>query len=271
MIAVAPWQGGHAPPPGADLEALALVYYPWVEACTNNHFDRCYFPGYRTDDEWGGGAWVEADGQSAVLVFGRKGLGENCYGTPGVTCPSSLCSIDQGYHSDPYEPRVLFYDPEEVLEVAAGDRQPWEVLPYDSYRPMDEVFEPDCGRLGAAAWDRQRRLLYVTEKLAGSSGETVVHVWSVGTDRAAGGARLRGRVRDAATGLPIADATVKARCRGGGTRRATTDHGGRYAFGGLSACVYRVKARARGYRSETVTQEVSDSGSVRLDFDLEPR
>jgi len=37
----------------------------------------------------------------------------------------------------------------------------------------------ECATLGAAAYDRERGLLYVAEQEAGSSGETVVHVWQV--------------------------------------------------------------------------------------------
>jgi hypothetical protein len=37
----------------------------------------------------------------------------------------------------------------------------------------------ECAILGAAALDRERGLLYVTEQEAGPWGETVVHVWQV--------------------------------------------------------------------------------------------
>ncbi len=43
----------------------------------------------------------------------------------------------KGYHAYPYEPQILFYDPEEVKEVVAGTRQPWEVIPCAVYSPVD--------------------------------------------------------------------------------------------------------------------------------------
>ena len=74
---------------------------------------------------------------------------------------------------------MLFYDPAEIAQAAAGTRDPWDVLPYEIFRPTLEVFNPGCPRLDAVAFDRQRQLIYVTESQAGPWGETAVHVWRV--------------------------------------------------------------------------------------------
>jgi hypothetical protein len=182
LVATAPWLDGSPPATGHDLGATALVYYPEVLACANNQFEQCYYPGYRVDDAWGGGAWVEVGGKRAVLVFGRKGLGDNCYGTPGVNCPTSACSISQGWHSPPYEPQILFYDPADIVQVVDGTMEPWEVLPYEIHRPTDVVFSSGCPRLRSVAYDSARQLVYVTESRAGPYGETAVHVWAMGPD-----------------------------------------------------------------------------------------
>jgi hypothetical protein len=182
LYAVAPWEDGDPPASGQNLDALALLYYPEVIECANNDFSQCYYPGYRVSDDWGGGVWVEAGGKSAVLIFGLKGLGDNCYGIPGEDCPESLCSDSKGWHSDPYEPQILFYDPMQLADVVAGNKQPWEVLPYAVYRPVNEVFNTDCARLNAVAYDPERHLIYVTESTAGPWGATVVHVWGVQGD-----------------------------------------------------------------------------------------
>lgn len=176
LYATAPWLDGTPPAPGQDLDALALVYYPWVEACSNNQFDQCIYPGYRVDDTWGGAVWIGEAGLRGILFFGLKGLGDNCYGDPGVECPAPACDPYRGWHSDPYEPQILFYDPDEVL---GGASQPWDSLPYHVYRPLTEVFDPDCGVLSSASYDRADRLIYVAERTAGPDGETVVHVWEV--------------------------------------------------------------------------------------------
>lgn len=187
LYALAPWQDGSPPAAGQDLDALALLYYPEVYQCVwlaegeiNEHPAPgiCHFPGYRAADDWGGGAWVESGDGAAILIFGRVGLGDNCYG-PEERCSRDPCSPSSGYHAYPYEPQILFYDPAELADVVAGTREPWEVLPYAVYRPMDEVLDQECASLGAAAHDRERGLLYVAEQEAGPWGETVVHVWQV--------------------------------------------------------------------------------------------
>ena len=87
--------------------------------------------------------------------------------------------MDRGYHSDPYEPRVLFYDPGEVLEIVAGTREPWNIQPYTYFSPVNDVFDPECGFLSAVAFDRAHGLIYVAEQAAGEWGDTAIHVWRV--------------------------------------------------------------------------------------------
>ncbi len=186
LYALAPWQDGHPPASGQTLDALALLYYPEIYECVweaegdiNEHPDPgvCHFPVYRAMDNWGGGAWVQTATRTGVLIFGRKGLGDNCYGSAAV-CGGDACAPSSGYHAYPYEPQMLFYDPGELKEVLAGTREPWQVLPYAVYT-VEEVLDQECAVLGAAAYDRERGLIYVTEQEAGPWGETVVHVWRV--------------------------------------------------------------------------------------------
>ena len=178
LYALAPWEDGNPPASGQNLDALALVYYPEIYDCVWGDPDLCHFPDYRAKDDWGGGAWVQMEDKSAILIFGRKGLGESCYGTQ-QECSGDPCDPYKGYHAYPYEPQILFYDQEELKEVVAGTRAPWEVLPYEVYRPVSEVFDPGCGIFGAVAYDSERRLIYVTEQTAGPWDETVVHVWKI--------------------------------------------------------------------------------------------
>ncbi len=178
FYATAPWTDGSPPLPGSNLDALALVYYPWVYACSeDNAYEQCYLPGYRVDDTWGGAAWVDTGAVHGVLLFGLKGLGDNCYGDPGVECPADACEPYRGWHSDPYQPQILFYDPGQIAEVAAGTRDPWDVLPYSSFALTSQVIDPDCAHLAGVAHDPINGLIYVTEAEAGEFGETAVHVW----------------------------------------------------------------------------------------------
>mgnify|MGYP001123021462 CR=1 FL=1 len=187
LYALAPWEDGDPPASGQNLDALALVYYPeryecvWEDEGNINEHPApgvCRFPDYRAADSWGGGAWLEADSGTGILIFGRKGLGDNCYDT-AEACGGDPCSIYRGYHAYPYEPQILFYDPEELTEVVAGTKEPEDVLPHAAYSPTDEVIGGECALLGAAAHDRERGLIYVAEQQAGPWGETVVHVWHV--------------------------------------------------------------------------------------------
>lgn len=179
LFALAPWQANSPLAPGSELTATALLYYPENSDCTNNNFGACAFGGYRVNDNWGGGAWIDTGGQSAVLIFGRKGLGNNCYGIPGEDCPASLCTTDKGWHSDPYEGQILFYDPADLRAVVQGSLQPWEVQPYAILRSTVQMFNPNCGVFGAVAYDAEHGLIYVTEQSAGEYGATAVHVWRV--------------------------------------------------------------------------------------------
>jgi hypothetical protein len=179
LYALAPWEDADPPASGQSLDALALLYYPEIYPGCLDDPNQCYFPDYRPKDAWGGGAWVQTADRHGVLIVGRKGLGDNCYGSPEA-CGGDPCSPYQGYHAYPYEPQILFYDPQELAEVAAGSRQPWDVVPYAVYRPVNEMMHPACAVLGSAAYDRERGLVYITEQEGGPWGETLVHVWAVG-------------------------------------------------------------------------------------------
>jgi hypothetical protein len=186
LYALAPWQDGDPPAAGQSLDALALLYYRDVYECVweaegDINEDPapgvCDFPGYRAMDNWGGGAWVQTVEDSGILVVGRKGLGHNCYG-PTSVCGEDPCAPSSGYHAYPYEPQILFYAPNDLREVVTGIRDPWEVVPY-AVHTVEEVFHPQCAVLGAAAYDQDRRLIYVTEQQAGPWGETAVHAWQI--------------------------------------------------------------------------------------------
>ena len=113
---------------------------------------------------------------------GRKGLGTNHYGLPRNTD----CSPYKGYHSDPYERQVIFYDIEELGDVATGKRQPWAVVPYRTWRPT-EFYNRDadgysCSEVGGMAFDRKNRRLFIIEKSLPSynvDDQAIVHVWQV--------------------------------------------------------------------------------------------
>ena len=76
----------------------------------------------------------------------------------------------------------LFYDPADLAEVAAGRQEPFWPQPYAELRVDERLFGAygvhQKQRLGAAAWDAARRLLYVIEPLVDDE-KSIIHVWQV--------------------------------------------------------------------------------------------
>ncbi|SLM29505.1 exported hypothetical protein [Desulfamplus magnetovallimortis] len=183
LIATAPWEDGNPPAASANLDAIALIYYPENYDCVWENQDVCIFPGYRAADQWNGGAWIESSSGTAILIAGRKGLGESCYGTP-EECGNDTCVTSKGYHAYPYEPEIIFYDPQDLKAVRSGTKSPWEVLPYKVMSLEDITYNGVCSLMGAVAWDQEHGFLYITEKEInaiddGIWGATVVHVWKI--------------------------------------------------------------------------------------------
>ena len=71
------------------------------------------------------------------------------------------------------------------------------------------------------------------------------------------GGTVSGTIIDAATALPLGDASVALEPRGGGRGWGTrTDAAGRYAFAGVAAGAYRLRVQRIGYRGTTVEVEL---------------
>lgn len=183
LFASAPWEDGNPPAASSDLDAEALLYYPEIYECVWESSDFCTYPDYSAADHWNGGAWIDTASSNAVIIVGRKGLGKSCYGTP-EECSNDACVISKGYHAYPYQPQILFYDPEELKSVLLGKKSPWQVLPYQVMSLENRAYKRGCAVIGAAALDSDNGYLYVTEKEIddidnGMWGVTVVHVWKI--------------------------------------------------------------------------------------------
>ncbi len=171
--------------PTGNLDALPMLYYrvafPGCAGPNVGNPDACDYPGYTMCDEWTGGAFVENRNRRAILLLGYKGLGRNCYDEPPVQCHDP-CSASHGYHCQPYERQVIFYDVDELGRIARGDRDPWTVRPYTIWRPSQFYLTGHvCTNAGGMTFDpRGRRLFMVERGLGGAdTNATVVHVWSL--------------------------------------------------------------------------------------------
>jgi hypothetical protein len=126
--------------------------------------------------------------KSAVVVIGRKALGEFYYGE----ARSGDCTQDKGYHGPPYEVEALFYSPASLIQAAHGklpahSLQPW--LRWDHQfdgGSLSQYMYSTCSQdVGGVTWDPERKLLYLVQISAGFTGDNefeplpVIHVFRI--------------------------------------------------------------------------------------------
>ena len=170
--------------PAGNLDALAMLYYrvsfPGCAGPNVGDTADCDYPDFTMCDEWTGGAFVENETRRAIMLLGHKGLGRNCYDEPPVDCDDP-CSDAHGYHCQPYERQVIFYDVHALGNSALGQQDPWTVRPYAIWRPAEFYLgTTTCGTVGGMACDSDNRRLFMAERgLDGDTNAVVVHVWSL--------------------------------------------------------------------------------------------
>lgn len=187
FFAYAPWKDaldGIAPSVGAVLDAVALTYYPYsdsgyIEGDAHSTEKNSAFPDFQIPDSWDAAAWLDTDDAHAVVVTGQRAIGKTFYGDarPGD------CTIDKGYHGEPYEPSFLFYDPADLAKVAEGKMKPYEVVPYLEWDPSEYMVKTCLWGLTGAVYDRENHLFYVLHYNSDTtSGEPkpLIYVFRVG-------------------------------------------------------------------------------------------
>jgi hypothetical protein len=167
--------------PNASLPAVPLVWYSEQQPIERHH----------PADGWSGGAWLTLGDKQAIVIAGRKALGELYY---GEARPQD-CTQDKGYHGPPYEVEMLFYSPASLIHTASGSLpaaglSPW--LRWDGQAEgggINQYMFNTCSRqVGGLAYDRQRNLLYLVQVSAGKTSDNeydplpVIHVFRI-TDR----------------------------------------------------------------------------------------
>jgi hypothetical protein len=178
LLAIGPASVGDPPLAGSTLPATPLLLYESVEQDDAHTLD-----GYHHSDEWSGGAWLAAGGDTTVLFVGTKGQGECWYGcADGTDAPPWPEDCDRGWWSTRFVAQMLFYDPAHLAAVARGEQEPWEPQPYATLNVDSHLYhledEQQLYRLGGTAFDPERRLLYVLERLV-DEDRPLVHVWRV--------------------------------------------------------------------------------------------
>ncbi|MBC7187931.1 MAG: T9SS type A sorting domain-containing protein [Calditrichaeota bacterium] len=198
LFAYGPWNDGNPPAPNTTLTAITpLLLYgenvPGIPEIVTSE-DRA-MKGFSPADYWSGGAWLTAGNASALIFVGTKAIGRSWYGYSDGTVypddppypPTPPFPHDQrGWWSEGIRARIIFFDPNDLVLVAAGSMQTWEPQPYDSMDIDQYLFDPgfDYPRyknrsLGAVAFDRERRLLYIVERMADEDERSLIHVFHV--------------------------------------------------------------------------------------------
>jgi hypothetical protein len=224
LFAYVPWTdaSGTLAAPRTHLAETTLLLYE--SSLASDDVVSRSLRGYQHADEWEGGAWLTtASGKSAVVFAGTKGTGAKYwYGWahpagPGVPCVETdfvgqyaVCRLAtgeacpaedlggcsghgdfRGWWSATFQAQILFYDPANLAQVAAGaaayEPQPYATLSLDPYLflnpPEWELEMLGRGvqrrfRIGDVAFDRTSGILYVLELYA-DGARPVVHAFRV--------------------------------------------------------------------------------------------
>ncbi len=206
--------GSSPPTAGASVGIVTLLEYGSVEGTDNYHYPDA-IDGYKHSDEWRDACWLTSTTQSAVAVIGRKAHGDNWYGYHGEQMPHDWIIADVPYYAfddtDPdgkgwrahrLSPMIIFFDPADLADAAAGRIGTHEPQPYAALRLDPQQFiSPQC-EIRSAAFDAADRLLYITEFVRDPVGDLVMHVFRV-NDVATG-------AEEPASAIPV---TPWIRCR----------------------------------------------------------
>jgi hypothetical protein len=180
LFAFRPWDSDD---PSGDLDALPMLYYrvafPGCAGPNVGDPAQCDYPDFTMCDDWTGAAFVDDGTHRAIMLLGYKGLGSNCYDEPPVECHD--CNANHGYHCQPYERQVIFYDVHALGHSAAGEQDPWTVVPYTTWRPSEFYLQDNpCYNAGGMTFDATGRRLFMAERgLGGDTNAVVIHVWSL--------------------------------------------------------------------------------------------
>lgn len=152
---------GNLPGPGEIDDASPLKYNPHSATREYDELD------HKLADRWRGGSFIEtSEGNQAFISIGRHGLGEEFYGI-GSDYPGGNACVDwKGYHADPYQAEIRFYDPMDLVAVYQGVKDPWSVEPYHRF-VIDEYLIGGCLKwVGGLMFDQATRRLYFIEEKA---------------------------------------------------------------------------------------------------------
>lgn len=164
--AYSPWLQGNPPLAYTKINAHTLLKYAEPDGIESQKFS-----GHSVGDVWKGGAWLSNKNSSAVMIVGQKGLGGDFYG--------DMCG-EKGYHPlGGYKAVALFYNTNQLAEVAQGKRNVYNLQPYNQIDLSPYIFRDlsnNCSKpaMGGVAYDRNRGLIYISTRAEGMYKERPV-------------------------------------------------------------------------------------------------
>jgi hypothetical protein len=189
IFAYRPWTDDGTPMlDGVELDAVTLLLY--IDSNSTPNIEGS-MQGYQHADEWEGAAWLTtADGRTAVLFAGTKGIGEKywygwvnpenadfpcvettfvgeyevCRLADGSACqPEDLqgCSDHndyRGWWSSQFVAQFILYNPDDLAQVAMGKLAPHQPQPYLSLNVDEYLYHnPDNVEADMLGTGNQRR------------------------------------------------------------------------------------------------------------------
>jgi hypothetical protein len=163
------------PPSNDRLGSTPLILYTETAGQDN-------FPDYEDDstEDWRDGVWIDDEGKEGIIFIGRRG--SDCWYGSQDEEGYDECSADHGYHCDNHNPALAIYDPEDLVAVAQGSADPWDVQP-SSVVDINEIFDNNwfddsCDLPVGIEYDSVSDKLYISQYKA-DGDYPIVHVFSV--------------------------------------------------------------------------------------------
>jgi hypothetical protein len=164
--------------------ATPLVYYPADSPLGNWDGTNPYFNG---STEVRG--VVLPEGSRSVLFFGRHGLGAFCYGggtnnerlkntkmANGVNYCYDPDDQYKGTHGYPYVHYVWAYDALDLAAAKKGQKRPWQIKPYATWK-LNLPFRGWQTHLNGAAYDAATGRIFLSQAF-GDTSKPLIHVFT---------------------------------------------------------------------------------------------